>query len=62
MPESVDIPAPVRSATLLPRSSSAACAMGADSSAVLDALEHCRDARGVYRFRNDHQLVLGRRP
>jgi len=30
--------------------------------AVLAALEHCRDARGVYRFRNDHQLVLGRRP
>jgi len=30
--------------------------------AVLDALEHCRDERGVYRFRNDHQFVLGRRP
>lgn len=30
--------------------------------AVLDALEHCRDGRGVYRFRNDHQFVLGRRP
>lgn len=30
--------------------------------ALLDALEHCRDERGVYRFRNDHQLVLGRRP
>lgn len=30
--------------------------------AVLDALEHCRDERGTYRFRNDHQFVLGRRP
>jgi SAM-dependent methyltransferase len=30
--------------------------------AVLDALEHCRDERGTYRFRNDHQIVLGRRP
>jgi SAM-dependent methyltransferase len=30
--------------------------------AVLDALEHCRDERGMYRFRNDHQFVRGRRP
>lgn len=30
--------------------------------AVLDALEPCRDERGTYRFRNDHQIVLGRRP
>jgi SAM-dependent methyltransferase len=30
--------------------------------AVLDALEPCRDARGVYRFRNDHQFVVARRP
>lgn len=30
--------------------------------AVLDALEPCRDERGTYRFRNDHQLVLARRP
>ena len=30
--------------------------------AVLDALEPCRDARGIYRFRNDHQFVLARRP
>lgn len=30
--------------------------------AVLDVLEDCRDERGVYRFRNDHQFVLGRRP
>ena len=29
--------------------------------AVLDALEACRDERGVYRFCNDHQLVLARR-
>lgn len=29
---------------------------------VLDALEPCRDERGVYRFTNDHQFVLGRRP
>ncbi|MEY2448147.1 MAG: hypothetical protein QOH79_1623, partial [Acidimicrobiaceae bacterium] len=29
--------------------------------AVVDALEPCRDARGVYRFCNDHQLVLARR-
>ena len=29
--------------------------------AVLDALEPCRDDRGIYRFRNDHHFVLGRR-
>ncbi len=30
--------------------------------AVLEALEPCRDERGIYRFRNDHQFVLARRP
>lgn len=30
--------------------------------AVLEVLEDCRDERGVYRFRNDHQFVLGRHP
>jgi SAM-dependent methyltransferase len=29
--------------------------------AVLGALEPCRDAHGIYRFRNDHQFVLARR-
>jgi SAM-dependent methyltransferase len=29
--------------------------------ATLDALDPCRDARGIYRFRNDHQFVLARR-
>jgi SAM-dependent methyltransferase len=29
---------------------------------LLAALEHCRDARGIYRFRNDHQFVVARRP
>jgi SAM-dependent methyltransferase len=29
---------------------------------VLEALARCRDARGIYRFRNDHQLVVARRP
>jgi SAM-dependent methyltransferase len=28
---------------------------------VMDALEHCRDDRGIYRFRNDHQFVIARR-
>jgi SAM-dependent methyltransferase len=28
--------------------------------AVLEALEPCRDERGTYRFRNDHQIVLAR--
>ncbi len=26
---------------------------------VLAALESCRDRRGIYRYRNDHQLVTG---
>ncbi|MCO1654090.1 hypothetical protein [Pseudonocardia humida] len=26
------------------------------------AIAHCRDDRGVYRFRNDHRFVVGRRP
>ena len=30
--------------------------------AILDALEPCRDERGIYRFSNDHQFVLARRP
>ncbi len=29
---------------------------------VLTALESCRDDRGVYRFRNDHQFVIARKP
>ncbi len=29
---------------------------------VLAALESCRDARGTYRFRNDHHFVIARRP
>ncbi|CAN5466026.1 hypothetical protein BH23ACT3_BH23ACT3_09610 [soil metagenome] len=29
---------------------------------VLAAAESCRDARGVYRFRNDHRFVIARRP
>ena len=29
---------------------------------VLDALESCRDDRGIYRFRNDHQFVIARKP
>ena len=31
-------------------------------SAVLAALEPCRDRRGVYRFRSDHQFVTARKP
>jgi SAM-dependent methyltransferase len=31
-------------------------------SSVLEALEPCRDQRGVYRFRSDHQFVLARKP
>lgn len=27
---------------------------------VLAAIDHCRDRRGVYRFQNDHQFVIGR--
>jgi SAM-dependent methyltransferase len=30
--------------------------------AILEVLETCRDERGIYRFRNDHQFVLARRP
>jgi hypothetical protein len=29
---------------------------------LLDALEPCRDPRGVYRTRSDHQFVVARRP
>lgn len=29
--------------------------------AVLDALEACRDERGIYRLRSDHQFVLARK-
>jgi SAM-dependent methyltransferase len=29
---------------------------------VLDALETCRDQRGVYRTRSDHQYVVARKP
>lgn len=29
---------------------------------VVAALESCRDERGVYRFRNDHQFVIARKP
>lgn len=29
---------------------------------VLTALEPCRDERGVYRFRNDHQFVIAHKP
>lgn len=36
--------------------------VAAVKAAVLEALEPCRDERGVYRFRNDHQFVLARRP
>lgn len=30
--------------------------------AVLQAIEPCRDERGIYRFRNDHQFVVARKP
>ncbi len=30
--------------------------------AVLEALDHCRDERGMYRARNDHQFVIARKP
>lgn len=30
--------------------------------AVLDAIAHCRDQRGVYRFENDHHFLIARRP
>ena len=29
---------------------------------VLEAMEACRDRRGVYRFVNDHQFVTGHKP
>lgn len=29
---------------------------------VLAAIDHCRDRRGTYRFRNDHQFVIARTP
>jgi SAM-dependent methyltransferase len=28
---------------------------------VLAAVDHCRDRHGIYRFRNDHQIVVARR-
>lgn len=30
--------------------------------AVLEAIDHCRDERGAYRFRNDHHFVIARKP
>jgi len=29
---------------------------------VLDAIDHCRDRNGIYRFCNDHQFVIARKP
>ena len=29
---------------------------------VLAAIEPCRDEQGIYRFRNDHQFVVARKP
>lgn len=29
---------------------------------VLDAIAHCRDQRGAYRFRNDHHFVIACKP
>jgi len=29
---------------------------------LLEAMEPCRDELGIYRFRNDHQYVIARRP
>ena len=29
--------------------------------AVLEAIEHCRDERGIYRFRNDQHFVIARK-
>jgi hypothetical protein len=45
----------------------AAPALRADDSSalkrdVLDALEPCRDQRGIYRMRNDQQFVVARKP
>jgi len=28
---------------------------------VLEAIEHCRDKRGAYRFQNDHHFVIARK-
>ena len=30
--------------------------------AVLEAIDHCRDERGAYRFRNDHHFVIAGKP
>ncbi len=30
--------------------------------AALEAIEHCRDTRGAYRFQNDHHFVIARKP
>jgi len=30
--------------------------------AVLEAIDHCRDDRGIYRFRNAHHFVIARKP
>lgn len=30
--------------------------------AVLESIEHCRDADGIYRFRNDHHFVIAGKP
>ena len=30
-------------------------------SAVLEAIDHCRDERGAYRFQNDHHFVIARK-
>lgn len=30
--------------------------------AVLEAIDHCRDDRGAYRFQNDHHFVIARKP
>ena len=47
------------------------CVMGAElavstdfesGSAVLEAIDHCRDERGAYRFRNDHHFVIAGKP
>lgn len=29
---------------------------------VLDAIAHCRDRRGTYRFQNDHHFLIARKP
>ena len=29
--------------------------------AVLESIDHCRDERGAYRFRNDHHFVIARK-